>query len=63
MSDEEDYLFKDVVYKPCKLCGSISYDQADGDVIESEEGEPVYEPRTCDQCNFGDIKHSNTQIH
>jgi hypothetical protein len=57
--DDEDYLFKDVTYKPCKFCGTMDYDMADGEPDKQNN----FTPRTCDQCNFGDVLNSKTQIH
>ena len=41
-----------VIYKPCTLCGSDDYDNANGDV----DDELVFEPTGCDVCNFGHPK-------
>ena len=48
-----------VEYQPCQNCFSLDYDIADGEV--DEKG--IYCPRTCDVCNFGNIKGSNIPIH
>lgn len=47
--DDHPYLAEGIVYKPCKFCGSLEYDLADG--TPTPEG--VFEPITCDQCGFG----------
>jgi len=50
------HLSSEITYLPCKWCGSIDYDMADGDV--DDEGR--YEPDGCDCCGFKltDPKHS-----
>lgn len=39
---------EEVIYLPCKFCGSDDYDLADGDVDENNR----YEPNGCDCCGF-----------
>jgi hypothetical protein len=37
----------------------MDYDMADGEPDKQNN----FTPRTCDQCNFGDVLNSKTQIH
>ena len=41
-------LSSEITYLPCKFCGSLDYDMADGDV--DDDGR--YEPDGCDCCAF-----------
>lgn len=41
-------LSSEIIYLPCKFCGSKDYDMADGNV--DDEGR--YEPDGCDCCAF-----------
>lgn len=52
-------LASEITYHPCEMCSSLDYDY--GDCIPDDDGN--YKPKTCDQCNFGDIKGSSIQIH
>lgn len=42
-----------IVYKPCKNCKAVNYDNADEPKPTfTKDGLIVFEPKTCDQCNF-----------
>ena len=48
----------EIEYKPCKKCGSTNYDNANWvepvnpDEIFTADGKIIYEPTTCDVCDF-----------
>ena len=51
MGNEDDF----IVYKPCKKCGSIEYDNVDIDeenVEQAPDGRYIMEPTKCDKCTF-----------
>lgn len=54
-------LSSEIVYLPCKFCGSSDYDLADGDV--DDDGN--YEPNGCDICGFRmtEIKTDSLSMH
>jgi len=54
--------FEEIIYKPCKLCGSLDYDQGDND-IEQLEKENVFEPNVCDVCCYGNVSQSSIPLH
>lgn len=62
-SDEDTGLLENVYYKPCKFCGSIDYDLADGQPEEREDGMFDFEPTTCDVCNYGAVAGGTLTKH
>ena len=57
----------DVIYKPCKNCGSVNYDHCDtsDDCITEDEktGMLVLEPKTCDLCDFQWLLSDSDEYH
>lgn len=63
MDDEKKIEFaKGIIYRPCKFCYSLEYDQADAEVKDTYEGQ-VYEPEGCDQCCFGSKAPIGSVVH
>lgn len=56
---EAENEFPDILYKPCKFCGSLDYDMADGDVDDKN----VFEPDGCDVCGFKCTQHHLLTFH
>lgn len=65
MADKKEPLaiLEDVYYKPCKNCGSLDYDHADGEPIERPDNMYDFEPKTCDVCGYGNPKCGTIAIH
>lgn len=43
----------EIVYKPCKNCKSLNYDNADcKDPTFTKDDKILFEPNKCDQCDF-----------
>lgn len=52
-------LCSSVIFKPCKKCGSLDYDQAEYDEMEvDEDGNSIAEPVKCDVCDISLISTS-----
>lgn len=54
----------DMVYKPCKACGSLEYDNADyREMTETPDGKFIVEPDKCDRCDFELVLSPSDLIH
>lgn len=65
---EQDGVFTfdpdEIVYLPCKKCGSIYYLNADcKEMTDREDGLFNFEPDSCDWCNFDLIDNEDKQVH
>lgn len=55
---------EDVVYKPCKNCKTLDYDNADQENFNhTEDGKLIVEPDRCDQCDFSLALSDSDQLH
>ena len=64
MYEKEDDLLENIVYKPCKKCGSVNYDNADcEDPVFTADGKILFHPITCDLCNFELILSESLELH
>ena len=51
----------EIIYKPCKKCGSTDYDNSEQVAYDHDaNGLLILEPDQCDECNFElMLSHSN----
>lgn len=55
---------EEIVFNPCKKCGSTEYDQCDKETItELPDGRLCIEPLTCDCCDLMLMAPGNNLIH
>lgn len=55
---------ENVIYKPCKKCQSISYDNCDFETVdENENGDFIINPKSCDKCDFLLMLSPSKEIH
>jgi len=62
MEDKEDY----IIYKPCKKCGAMDYDNVDIDeknVEQAPDGRYIMEPLKCDKCTFELMLSESNELH
>lgn len=57
----------EIIYKPCKKCGSVNYDNCDtSDECIDEDiktGKLILEPKTCDLCDFQWLLSESDEYH
>lgn len=64
MFEDEEELAENIIYKPCKSCGSVVYDNADcPDPVFTNDGKVSFEPLTCDQCDFSLMLSESDLLH
>lgn len=55
---------EDCVYRPCKKCGALNYDNCDQiEFDHTEDGKVIIEPVSCDICDFGLALSDSNLLH
>ena len=64
MFDNEDDLIGNIIYCPCKNCGSVNYDMGDCDEPEfTDDGKVKFQPKTCDICDLNQMLSESNSLH